>query len=344
MKKTYTLSDFNFDLPENRIAQLPAEKRDESRLFIFPRHGTEFRHDVFSRLPEYLQKGDLLVFNDARVIHARIFFRRQSGARVEVVLARMIDETHWFVITNRTRRLKKGESLSAEKDNSIEIKINSRDGEYFDVSTSIPFTDDVLKKIGTVPLPPYIRRNADTRDESRYQTVYAEKSGAAAAPTAGLHFTPELLDSLNKKGVESCRLTLYVSWGTFSPVRSESLQDHVMHTESYVLPKESADVINKARSEGRRIIAVGTTSLRVIESTYNGTENVHGSGETSIFIYPPYEVSSIDGMITNFHTPQSTLLMLVCAFAGYEETMKAYKTAVEMDYRFFSYGDSMLIL
>ncbi|MFW5808673.1 MAG: tRNA preQ1(34) S-adenosylmethionine ribosyltransferase-isomerase QueA, partial [Spirochaetota bacterium] len=314
-KRQYTLSDFFFDLPDRLIAQTPADRRDSSRLFVFPRDGSEYKHDMFRNLTEYLCPGDLLVFNDARVIHARLFFRRKSGAEVEVVLARMIDESNWLAITNRTKRLKDGEELISAADETVAITVLRREGEYIRIQSHVPLNDTILRRIGSVPLPPYIRRKPDKRDEERYQTVYARSDGAVAAPTAGLHFTGELLERMRAAGVLSCSLTLYVSWGTFSPVRHEKLSRHTMHTESYVLPQKSANMINTARQNGNRVIAVGTTSLRVLETTYNGRENRPGSGETSIFIYPPHDVRSIDGIITNFHTPGSTLLMLICAFA-----------------------------
>lgn len=343
-KPSYSLDDFDFSLPEEQIAQSPLGQRDNSRLMCVDRNGDNILHDKFYNITDYLQEGDLLVFNNAKVIHARLFFTRVSGALVEVVLARMKDASNWMVITNKTRRLKEGEVLASVVDQDYSITIGKRDGEYLAVTSSHPFTDDVLKKIGNVPLPPYIKRKPTEEDMERYQTVYAQKGGAVAAPTAGLHFTDEIIAKLEQKGISQEYVTLYVSWGTFSPVRSEAIDDHVMHTESYDLSEEVAARINKARNEGRRIISVGTTSLRVIESTFNGEHNVAGCGETNIFIYPPRPVKSVDGLITNFHTPKSTLLMLVCAFGGYERMMHAYRVAVEKKYRFFSYGDSMLIV
>jgi S-adenosylmethionine:tRNA ribosyltransferase-isomerase len=341
--RKFTLADFRFDLPEELIAQHPAQKRDESRLFVLDRKDESFTHSSFSDIVSFLGKGDLLVFNNARVIPARIFFRRGSGARVECVLVRRISAMIWLCIANKMARLKEGERLYAENDSSVSIVLNKRDEDYFEIETSVEFDKDVLEKIGRIPLPPYIRRTPTEEDFERYQTVYASKGCAAAAPTAGLHFTKELLGTIAEKGVLSEYLTLDVSWGTFQPVRSESLSGHVMHTESFDLPEESADRINAAREEGRRVIAVGTTSLRVLESTFDGKKNIAGRGETDIFIYPPRKVLSINALITNFHTPESTLLMLVASFAGYDLIMKAYKEAVSRGYRFFSYGDSMFI-
>jgi S-adenosylmethionine:tRNA ribosyltransferase-isomerase len=341
--RRYTLSDFDFDLPEKLIAQYPAEKREASRLFIVNRKTKKYEHSLFKFLPKYLNTGDVLVMNDVRVIPARIFFRRSSGGLTEFVLVRRLNEHRWMSITNRSARLKIGEKLRAVSDESIEIKIIERKNEYFEIESERIFDDAILKKIGTIPLPPYIQRNANENDRERYQTVYAAQGAAAAAPTAGLHFTQQILNELSNKGIEQVKVTLDVSWGTFQPVRTEIISEHIMHSESYEISSESADIINKARNEGRRIIAVGTTSLRVLESSFNGKENVAGKRETDIFIYPPVKVLSATSLITNFHTPKSTLLMLVAAFCGYDLIMDAYREAVNDQYRFFSYGDSMFI-
>jgi len=344
MEKKYNLSDFDFNLPDDLIAQKPTLKRDESRLFVVNRKNDSFIHEKFHNIIDYINEDDVLVFNNARVIPARMFFKRESGGLVEVVLARRLGELNWLVITNRTKKLKNGEVLTSVVDDSSKFKVLGRDDEYLKIETLIEFTDELLDEIGKMPLPPYIKREATEFDKERYQTVYASESGAVAAPTAGLHFTGELLDSLKIKGIGIEFLTLYVSWGTFQPVRDNDLSMHKMHTESYFLSESAADNINRARKEGRRIIAVGTTSLRVLESTYCDGRNIPGFGETDIFIYPPNKIKSIDCLITNFHTPYSTLLMLVSAFAGYDKIMSAYKEAVNMKYRFFSYGDAMLIV
>jgi len=344
LKPEYSLEDFNYNLPEKLIAQNPSIKRDDSRLFVLNRANCKFHHTLFNKIIEHLQAGDLLVFNNAKVIHARIFCTRESGGKIEIVLAKKIDDLNWYVICNRTRKLKPGEKIFPIKDGTLNFTISGREGEYLILNTSTPLTDGILQKIGNIPLPPYIKRDTISSDSERYQTVYASISGAVAAPTAGLHFTRDILKDLKTKGIDTAYTTLFVSWGTFSPVRDNDLSKHKMHSEKYFLDSETADSINNARSDGRRIIAVGTTSLRVLESTFHDGSNYPGSGDTSIFIYPPYRIKSIDGLITNLHTPYSTLLMLVSAFAGYDLIMNAYNEAVRMEYRFFSYGDAMLIL
>lgn len=338
----YTLEDYNFDLPEDLIAQYPPEKRGESRLLIVDRKNGSI-DSKFSSICDFLNAGDLLVLNDARVVNARVFFRRQSGALVECVLA-AVGESPCRILSNRTKKLKIGEILIAQRDPAVSIKITGRYGEFILAEPSEVFDEDCLKKIGVIPLPPYIRRTPDDNDENRYQTVYAQKSGSVAAPTAGLHFTEQIMGNLESKGIQKTFVTLDVSWGTFSPVRSNDLSRHEMHEETYEISDESAAKINHAREQGRRIIAVGTTVVRVLESCTVEGRVVPGCGKTSIFIRPPAQISSVDAMITNFHTPRSTLLMLVSSFAGYERIMREYQEAVAKRYRFFSYGDAMLIV
>ncbi len=341
--KIFQLNDFNFHLPEELIAQYPSQRRDEARLFVLNRSDGTHKHSVISSIDKYLLKGDVLIFNNAKVINARLFCTRESGGKVEIILIRKLSEKKWHAISNRTKRIKIGEKLKVIKDRSVEIEITGRDGSIFEAATSVELEDDLLSEIGEVPLPPYINRTSEEIDKERYQTVYAEESGSVAAPTAGLHFTKELFENIHKKGVRTVFLTLYVSWGTFQPVRIDDIKQHKMHRERYFLPEKTAEIINHARAKGNRLIAVGTTSMRVLEATYNNGMNLPGKGETDIFIYPPYEIRSADVLLTNFHTPCSTLLMLVCAFGGYEKVMNAYKEAVDMKYRFFSYGDAMLI-
>lgn len=343
-EKTYSLGDFDFDLPEGQIAQYPAREREESRLFVLHRDAGRYEHRMFRQLGDYLREGDLLVLNDARVIPARVSFRRFSGAAVEFILVRRIDERRWYGITNKSKRLKEGEVLYSAGDPCVTITIAKRREDFFEIESSDELTEDILNVIGEIPLPPYIRRKARWEDQDRYQTVYADRGGAVASPTAGLHFSRRMMEDLAGKGIRFVYLTLFVSWGTFLPVRVEDLSRHKMHAESYRLPEESAREINCAREEGRRVVAVGTTSLRVLESTMRSGKNMPGVGETDIFIRPPCEIRSIDALLTNFHTPCSTLLMLVAAFAGYGRIMDAYGTAVRERYRFFSYGDAMLIL
>jgi len=342
--KAYTLEDFNYDLPEHLIAQNPLLNRSDSRLFVINKPKASFTHSGFSSINKFLKPDDLLVFNNTKVINARILCERIHGGKVEIVLTRKLSDAIWLVICNRTKRLKTGELIFPLNDKSINFKIIGRDGEYVTIESSEILSDDTLKRIGNIPLPPYIKRDVNPADDDRYQTVYAAESGAVAAPTAGLHFTDEILSRIKNMGIETLFLTLHISWGTFSPVRENDLSRHPMHSEVYNINEETSDALNRARKEGRRVIAVGTTSLRVLESVYSEGNFFPGSGETDIFIYPPYQVRSIDGLITNLHTPYSTLLMLVSAFAGYDLVMKAYREAVNMEYRFFSYGDSMLIL
>ncbi|MDR1318932.1 MAG: tRNA preQ1(34) S-adenosylmethionine ribosyltransferase-isomerase QueA [Treponema sp.] len=356
-------SDFSFDLPGELIAQYPGEKRGSSRLMVLDRAGGGRRHRGVAELPEILKAGDLLVFNNSRVRKARIYgFSVPSGAKFEFLLLNRLEDSAgspggasvrapgsclWKVMTRRVRRpggryVFKGpggaETASAE--------ITGRDGEFFLLRFDRPIDDTWLDRYGHIPLPPYIRREDAPADSERYQTVYAEVTGSAAAPTAGLHFTKELLERLAAAGVESAFITLHVGPGTFLPVRSEHIEDHKMHEEIFSVSDEAAAKIEKARAAGRRVIAVGTTSLRTLESAWNaaGRGMMRGEGATSIFIYPGYRFRAADGLFTNFHTPRSTLLMLVSAFAGRELILESYAEAVSRGYRFFSYGDAMLIL
>ena len=342
-KKIYSLADFKFDLPDDLIAQFPVETRDESKLFILNRKSKSYQHKNFKQLVEQLSNNDLLIFNNARVIHARIFFTRESGGEVEITLIQKVGNYNWLAISNRTKRLKLNESLCAIKNREISIKIKSKVNNYIEIITGVDFSDELLADIGEIPLPPYIKRNPVPIDEKRYQTVYASKSGAVAAPTAGLHFTEDIFNKLKKEDVDIDFITLDISWGTFQPVRFNELWKHKMHIEKYCLERKTAEKINRARSNGKRIVAVGTTTVRVLESTFSKGKNEPDCSETDIFIYPPSKIKSIDALLTNFHTPGSTLLMLAASFAGYEQIMAAYDLAVELKYRFFSYGDAMLI-
>jgi S-adenosylmethionine:tRNA ribosyltransferase-isomerase len=344
LKSNFSLKDFDFELPDELIAQYPIENRDESRLFVLNRKNNEYRHTYFEKITEELQEGDCLVFNNARVIRARIYCTRESGGKLEIILTNKINNCSWQALTNRKKRLQVGETVSAIGDKAVRFTITDKEDDFILIQSNVALTDDVLERIGLIPLPPYIKRDSGDIDSIRYQTVYAEKSGAVAAPTAGLHFTNSLLQSIEDMGVHLVYCTLNVSWGTFQPVRTNELHEHKMHTESFELSQQAAETVNTARKRGNRIIAVGTTSLRVLESTFSNGSNIPSEDSTDIFIYPPYQIKSINGLITNFHTPQSTLLMLVSAFAGYETIMDAYKTAVRLKYRFFSYGDSMIIL
>jgi len=336
-------SDFYYDLPEELIAQHPVEPRNSSRLMLFNRQTGDVDHSVFSKLGEYLRPGDCLILNNTRVLPARIFgTRTDTGSVVEFVLLKHLFGTTWECIAGPGKKAKPGHNfvfsdklravVTAVKDDGNRIVEFECDGEFY----------SVLDEVGNMPLPHYI--TAELEDKERYQTVYSKELGSAAAPTAGLHFTTEMLSDIEKSGVNIGYVTLHVGLGTFRPVKVENITDHVMHSEHYHIPKETAELIKKTKASGGRVIAVGTTSCRTLESAAQKGEICECSDDTSIFIYPGYEFKCIDGLITNFHLPESTLIMLVSAFAGYDATMNAYKIAVEEKYRFFSFGDAMLIL
>ncbi len=337
-------SDFYYELDESLIAQVPLAQRDASRLLVYDRRTDEAAHRVFSDIMEYLRAGDVLVINDTKVLPARLFGIKQGTQRVcEFLLLRRLSLTNWEVILRPGRKLRIGDVVAFSDKLSATILCKKEDGvtEVSFACTSV--FEEVLDELGEMPLPPYIHEKLE--DRSRYQTVYAREEGSAAAPTAGLHFTPELLQRIESMGVIIARLTLHVGLGTFRPVKSANVEGHIMHTEYYCVADEAAAAINAARPRGGRIVAVGTTSVRTLESTSDEAGIVHaGSGETSIFITPGYRFKAVDMLITNFHLPESTLVMLVSAFAGRERTLELYKQATEMRYRFFSFGDAMLIL
>ncbi len=337
-------SDFFYFLPEEQIAQTPVEPRDSSRLMNLDRKTGDVTHKIFSELDEYLRDGDTLVLNDTRVLPARIFGTRVgTGAVVEFVLLKQKTTLVWECIAGPGKKAKTGtqfvfsDKLSAsvidvldDGNRIIEFKC---DGEFF----------AVLDEVGQMPLPHYIK--AELKNKERYQTVYSKELGSAAAPTAGLHFTDEMLNRLKTRGINIAFVTLHVGLGTFRPVKVDEITDHKMHSEHYSISKETADIINKTKENGGRVICVGTTSCRTLESAATKFGEIKEcSDDTDIFIYPGYEFKCMDGLITNFHLPESTLIMLVSAFAGYENTMNAYKIAVDEKYRFFSFGDAMLIV
>lgn len=337
-------SDFFYELPEELIAQTPIEPRDASRLLVLPRDGGDITHTKFSSLREYLRSGDCLILNNTRVLPARIFgTRKDTGAVVEFVLLRQRGVLLWECIAGPGKKAKTGTEFTFSHKLSATVVDVKEDGNRI-----LQFTCDgeffaVLDEVGQMPLPPYIKEKL--KDKERYQTVYSKELGSAAAPTAGLHFTPEMLEELKKDGIKIEYVTLHVGLGTFRPVKVENITDHKMHTEHYYMPKATADAINETKKNGGRVICVGTTSCRTVESVASQYGEIKEcSGDTGIFIYPGYEFKCMDGLITNFHLPESTLIMLVSAFAGYENTMAAYKTAVEQRYRFFSFGDCMLVL
>ncbi|MBP5236394.1 MAG: tRNA preQ1(34) S-adenosylmethionine ribosyltransferase-isomerase QueA [Clostridia bacterium] len=342
------VSDFYYDLPKEMIAQIPAEPRDSSRLLVLDRNTGKIEHRIFRDIVEYIRPEDVLVLNNSRVIPARIFGERPGGGAVEILMLRSLGIDTWEVLTRPGRKMKPG--------TSVEIGGGLMTGEVTDIVADgnriMRFSFDagrfrsiyeVLHEVGTMPLPPYITEKLE--DQERYQTVYSKTEGSAAAPTAGLHFTKELLDSIRKKGTEIAEVTLNVGLGTFRPVKSATVQGHVMHSEYYEISGETADSIMRKRSSGGRIISVGTTSCRVLESASgdDGIVRPH-SGDTDIFIYPGYRFKATDALITNFHLPESTLLMLVSAFAGRETILGAYECAIREKYRFFSFGDAMMII
>ena len=336
-------SDFYYDLPQEYIAQTPLTPRDSSRLFFYNREEEKVRHLVFRDISELLQKGDLLVVNNTRVIPARLAAYDIKGRAYETLLLKRIDYTTWEALLKPAKKAKLGSRLIVNEQLSFDVLSISDNGVRIIKFVFDGVFEDILSQVGNVPLPPYITEKL--RDKERYQTVYAKVEGSSAAPTAGLHFTPELLQKLQDKGVEVAEILLHVGLGTFRPVKEENVTDHKMHTEFYSVSQEAAETINKAKAEGRRVIAVGTTSVRTLESVADESGKVaSGCGETEIFIYPPYNFKVIDAMITNFHLPESTLIMLVSAFAGYPKTMELYRLAVEQKYRFFSFGDAMMIV
>ena len=370
-KTDLSTSDFYYDLPKELIAQHPAEKRDMSRLLVMDRRTGELSHRMFYNIVDYLKKGDVLVINDSKVIPARLFGHRiskdktgtpsaVSGAVVEVMLLHPCekDETAalppddsgeygelWAALVRPGKRMRTGDKAVFSDELSVVVKGEANDGVRIvklihDRATGLY---EILDRVGKLPLPPYITEEQE--DYSRYQTVYAKYEGSAAAPTAGLHFTDDLLDRIRGAGIGIAPVTLHVGLGTFRPVKEKNISDHIMHVEKFSVSEETAERINRARESGGRVIAVGTTSCRVLESVADESGHIKPTADsTGIFIYPGYRFKAIDGLITNFHLPESTLIMLVSAFAGRENVLNAYKTAVELKYRFFSFGDAMFIV
>ena len=337
-------SDFFYDLPEELIAQTPLEKRDSSRLLRLDRKSGEVSHSVFSDVANSLKEGDCLVLNNTRVLPARIYgTRKDTGAVVEFVLLKQKGTNLWECLAGPGKKAKQGYEFKFSDNLEAEVLDVLPDGnrilEFYPNGEFFACLDEV----GQMPLPPYIKEKLD--DKERYQTVYSKELGSAAAPTAGLHFTNQMLEELKAKGVNIAYVTLHVGLGTFRPVKVDDVTQHKMHSEHYSVSKETADIINNTKKNGGRVICVGTTSCRTVESVAQKYGEIKEcSGDTEIFIYPGYEFKCMDGLITNFHLPESTLIMLVSAFAGYDNTMNAYKQAVEERYRFFSFGDAMLIL
>ena len=336
--------DFDFYLPENLIAQTPIEKRDSSKLMVLDRENGNIQHEVFHNIISYLNSGDVLVLNDTKVLPARLIgTKEQTNATIEILLLKNIENDDWECLVKPAKRVKK-DTIVSFGDGKLKAKCIDEKDEGIRIFTLIydGILYEILDELGSMPLPPYIKEKLEDRD--RYQTVYAKNVGSAAAPTAGLHFTKELLKQLEEKGVTICYITLHVGLGTFRPVNVSDVTTHKMHSEFYMMSSEVANILNKAKAENRRIISVGTTSTRTLETIANKYDGFKEcSGYTDIFIYPGYEFKAIDALITNFHLPKSTLIMLVSAFSSKEIILNAYAEAVKNNYRFFSFGDAMFI-
>ncbi len=336
-------SDFYYNLPEELIAQTPVEPRDSSRLLVYHRDAKQIEHRIFRDVTDYLKAGDVLVVNRTKVLPARLYARTQNGGAVEVLLLKRLRLDEWEILVRPGKKCRPGTKLIVNEELSLEVLSVTETGErvvkfYYDGAF-----EDILSRAGTMPLPPYIHEKL--ADENRYQTVYCKENGSAAAPTAGLHFTEELLERVRAMGVEIVEVLLHVGLGTFRPVKVENVENHVMHSEYYEVSEEAAKTINRAKGEGRRIIAVGTTSVRTLETVAKADGTVSaGKGETQIFLYPPYKMKCVDALITNFHLPESTLLMLVSCLCSREEVLHIYDVAVKEKYRFFSFGDACLFL
>ena len=332
------VSDFNYELPKELIAQVPIQKRDESRLMVLDRQKKTIKHKTFKNIIDYLEPGDCLVRNNTKVLPARLYGQKETGAKIEFLLLKQIEADIWECIVKPGSKLKPGTNVILRATILDLMPGGTRKVEFHYEG----IFNEILDRIGLMPLPPYIHESLKEKD--RYQTVYAKYEGSAAAPTAGLHFTDELLDRIKEKGIEIANVTLHVGIGTFRPVKVDTIEEHEMHSEHFYIKQEDAEKINKAKENGKRVIGVGTTSCRVLESIADRNGKVKPTeGDTSIFIYPGYQFKCLDALITNFHLPESTLIMLVSALAGKDFIMKAYEEAVKEKYRFFSFGDAMFI-
>lgn len=341
----YQTSDYDFDLPERLIAQTPLSKRDSSKLLVLDRKTNKIEHRIFEDIIDFLDEGDVLVLNNSRVLPARLFgLKKETNAHVEVLMLKEIAPDEWECLCKPAKRVKVGSVISFG-DGSLEfecVKIADDGLRVFKLKYD-GILIETLERLGTMPLPPYIKEKLD--DQERYQTVYSKVSGSAAAPTAGLHFTSELLDKIKQKGIAIAYVTLHVGLGTFRPVSVEDINTHVMHSEYYSIDQNNVDIINNAKNNGGRLISVGTTTTRTLESIVDKYGELRECfGQTSIFIYPGFEFKMVDVQVTNFHLPKSTLMMLISAFASRQQVLEAYQKAIEHEYRFFSFGDSMIIL
>ena len=339
----YRKSDFNYNLPPELIAQTPVEPRDCSRLLVYNRATDRVEHRIFRDITQYLKAGDVLVINNTKVLPARLYALTEHGGHVEVLLLKRLDIDRWEVLVKPGKKCRIGTRLTISPKLSLTVEGITDSGERIVKFDCDGVFEEVLDEVGSMPLPPYIHEKL--KDKNRYQTVYAKTDGSAAAPTAGLHFTPELLQKIKDMGVEVVEVLLHVGLGTFRPVKEDVITDHKMHSEYFCVTEQAAAAINKAKAEGRRVIAVGTTSVRTLESATGDDGIIRAqSGNTQIFIYPPYKFKCVDALITNFHLPESTLIMLVAAMTGREKILEIYNEAVREKYRFFSFGDAMLIL
>lgn len=348
------ISEFTFDLPQELIAQTPAQRRGDDRLLVIDRKTGEYQDMQMSDFPSLIEPGSVIVVNDTKVRKARVFGISETGGKVEFLFTGALGPDRWQAMVSKSKKQRPGKGYDfLDKDGNLYCRaVIETDVQDSDSGSSLkvvkfdrPVDEDFFQKCGHVPLPPYIKREDDFNDENRYQTIFANECGSMASPTAGLHFTPELVAQLEKKGVEVLHITLHVGMGTFLPVRTENLEDHVMHTESYQVSEEVADKINRAKAEGRKIVAIGTTSVRTLESAVDRESGLllAKSSSTNLFIKPGFEFRIVDMMLTNFHTPESTLLVLVSAFAGKDHILAAYRHAVEKRYHFFSYGDATFL-
>ena len=336
------IEDFDFDLPQHLIAQTPLQKRDSSRLLVLNKNTKSFSDKKFTDFVDLLSMNDLLIFNDTRVIKARLFGKKITGGKVEIMIERILDDHHALAHLRTSRKILDGTIFVINEDVSVKVVRKEKDLFYIEFNSNLS-SYDILEKYGHIPLPPYIERNADKSDENRYQTIYAKESGAVAAPTAGLHFTDEIFNALNDKKIKYTFLTLHVGAGTFQPVRENDLDHHQMHSESFNVPDKTIQMIDDAKSKNGRIIAIGTTVLRALESKFSEETIQSGFKETSIFIKPGYTFKIVDALLTNFHLPKSTLFILVSAFSGSDTMKKLYQHAIKNEYRFFSYGDATFI-